>query len=71
MPDVVEVFVKTNKVIERNFTNDEQAQRALDATAAADKEQAAADAVAARESALAKLAGLGLTPDEIAALVGA
>ena len=71
MPDVVEVFVKTNKVIERNFTNDEQAQRALDATAAADKEQVAADAVAARESALTKLAGLGLTPDEIAALVGA
>ena len=31
----------------------------------------AADAAAARASALAKLAELGLTPDEIAALVGA
>ena len=31
----------------------------------------AADAAAARVSALAKLADLGLTPDEIAALVGA
>ena len=30
-----------------------------------------ADAAAARASAIAKLAGLGLTPDEIAALVGA
>jgi hypothetical protein len=55
----------------RDATPDEAA--AIDAThaAAAAAEQAAADAAAARASALAKLAELGLTPDEIAALVGA
>jgi hypothetical protein len=52
----------------RNATPDEAA--AIDArNAAAAAEQQAA--TAARASALAKLAGLGLTPDEIAALVGA
>jgi hypothetical protein len=55
----------------RDATPDEAA--AIDAAhaAAAAAEQAAADAAAARNSALAKLAELGLTPDEIAALVGA
>ena len=55
----------------RDATPDEAA--AIDAThaAAAAEQQAAADAAAARASALAKLADLGLTPDEIAALVGA
>jgi hypothetical protein len=55
----------------RDATPDEAA--AIDAAhaAAAAAEQAATDAAAARASAIAKLAGLGLTPDEIAALVGA
>ena len=55
----------------RNATPDEAA--AIDAAhaAAAAAEQAAVDAAATRASAIAKLAGLGLTPDEIAALVGA
>jgi hypothetical protein len=55
----------------RDATPDEAA--AIDAAhaAAAAAEQAAADAATARNSALAKLAELGLTPDEIAALVGA
>ena len=55
----------------RDATPDEAA--AIDAAhaAAAAAEQAATDAAAARNSALAKLAELGLTPDEIAALVGA
>ena len=55
----------------RDATPDEVA--AIDAAhaAAAAQEQAAADAAAARASAHAKLAELGLTPDEIAALVGA
>jgi hypothetical protein len=55
----------------RDATPDEAA--AIDAAhaAAAAAEQAATDAAAARASALAKLVGLGLTPDEIAALVGA
>ena len=55
----------------RDATPDEDA--AIDAAHAdaAAAEQAAADKAAARASALAKLAELGLTPDEIAALVGA
>jgi hypothetical protein len=62
--------VQINDLV-RDATPDEAA--AIDAThaAAAAEQQAAADATAARESALAKLADLGLTPDEIAALVGA
>ena len=56
------------------MTADEQAaheawQLVAQAETAA-QEQAAADAAAVRASALAKLAGLGLTDDEIAALVG-
>jgi DNA-binding NarL/FixJ family response regulator len=52
----------------REFTSDELAQRELDAAEAA-AQQAEADAkAAARESALAKLADLGLTAEEIAAL---
>jgi len=56
---------------QRLMTDAELAQWQIDAADAAAKRQAAADAAAARASALAKLAELGLTPDEIAALVGA
>jgi len=56
---------------EREMTDAEYAQYQIDAADAAAQQQAAADADAARASAIAKLAGLGLTPDEIAALVGA
>ena len=54
----------------RNANSVEAAQ--LDAMQAAHAAQAAAveTKAAARSSALAKLAGLGLTDDEIAALVG-
>ena len=59
----------------REMTDAEYAQWQADVADAAAKEQAAADAkadaAAARASALAKLAELGLTPDEITALVGA
>ena len=52
----------------REFTSDELAQRELDVAEAA-AQQAEADAkAAARVSALAKLADLGLTAEEIAAL---
>jgi hypothetical protein len=55
----------------REMNDAEYAQFEVDAADAAATEQAAADKKAARASAIAKLAGLGLTPDEIAALVGA
>jgi hypothetical protein len=55
----------------REMTTEEYAQWQVDVEAAAEA-QAAADAeAAARESALAKLSALGLTDEEIAALVGA
>jgi DNA-binding NarL/FixJ family response regulator len=58
----------TGQVTERPFTADEIAQRQLD-VAEAEARQAEAEAKAtARESALAKLAALGLTADEVAAL---
>jgi hypothetical protein len=56
---------------EREMTDAEYAQYQIDAADAAAQQQAAADADAARASAIAKLAGLGLTPDEIAALIRA
>ena len=55
----------------RPLTDDELAQREIDAAAAEAASQAAADAASARASALAKLSALGLTDAEIAALVGA
>ncbi len=59
---------ETGSVIERPLNADELAQAELDTVKFA-QQQAEADAkVAARESALAKLAALGLTPDEVAAL---
>ena len=58
----------TGEQIERPLTADELAQRELEIAQFAEQ-QAEADAKAtARESALAKLAALGLTADEVAAL---
>ena len=56
--------------IEREMTNAEFAQWQADAAEATANSQAEADKVAARASALAKLKVLGLTDDEIAALIG-
>ena len=53
------------------MTDAEIAQRELDEQNAAIYLAALEAQAATRASALAKLAGLGLTPDEIAALVGA
>lgn len=68
-----EVNVTTGEVIKREPTPEELAQEALDhaAAAAAQAEQDAAEAakIAAKESARAKLAAIGLTEDEIAALI--
>jgi DNA-binding NarL/FixJ family response regulator len=58
----------TGETIERPFTPEEIAEHKL-WQAEAEARQAEQDAkVAARESALAKLAALGLTADEVAAL---
>ena len=73
-PTAIEINCETGEVTERPLTAEEiaaneaaQAQAAADAIAA--EEEATAKA-AAKASAQAKLATLGLTADEVAALLG-
>jgi hypothetical protein len=74
MADVVEVNCETGEVITRPMTAEEvaaQAASAAQAKADADaKAKADAEAQAIKSSAVSKLAKLGLTDEEIAALVG-
>jgi hypothetical protein len=58
----------TNETTIRELTAEELAQRKLDATEAKTLKSEADARLAARDSALAKLAELGLTEEEIAAL---
>jgi hypothetical protein len=71
-PIAIEVNCETGEVTERPLTAEEISQREADAAAAAtaaeEREAAEAAAVTAKASAEAKLAALGLTADEIAAL---
>ena len=67
-PTAVVFDALTGETIERPLTADEIAEREA-IQAEAEARQAEADAkVASRESALAKLAALGLSADEVAAL---
>jgi hypothetical protein len=72
MTTAIEVNCETGEVIERPLTTEELTQREADAAAyaAAEAERKATEAAAqvAKESAQAKLAALGLTAEEIAAL---
>lgn len=74
MADVIEVNCETGEVVTRPQTAEEiAAQEAAAQTAQAQadaKAKAEADAQAAKSSAISKLAKLGLTDEEIAALVG-
>ena len=74
MADVLEVFVETGKIIERDYTAAEAKERdASQAQAAkdtADKLAIIEAKAAAKQSAQAKLAALGLTDDEVAAILG-
>jgi hypothetical protein len=69
-----ELNVTTGEIINREPTPEELAQEVLDhaAAAAAQAERDAAEAarLAAKESARAKMAALGLTDEEISAIVG-
>jgi len=64
-------IIDGNTVTDRDMNADELAVRKIILDDLEAQKRFAADAAAARASAVAKLAGLGLTPDEIAALVGA
>lgn len=69
------INVRTGEINERELTEQERAERAdiwsaeVERVKSANDEEAAKEA--ARQSALAKLAALGLTEDEIAAITGA
>ena len=70
--NAIEVNCATGEVTERPLTAEEITQREVDAAAFAEelttREATKAAAQAAKESANAKLAALGLTAEEIAAL---
>lgn len=68
IPTILIIDVATGQEIIRELTADELAQRELDAAEAATVQAAIEAKAAARQSALAKLAELGLTEEEIAAL---
>jgi hypothetical protein len=69
-----ELNVTTGELIDREPTPEELAQEALDqaasAVAQAERDAAEAARLASKESARAKLAALGLTDEEISAIVG-
>ena len=71
-PKAIEVNCTTGEVTERPLTAEEISQREADAAAhavaQAERQAAQAAVEAARASANEKLAGLGLTTEEIAAL---
>lgn len=68
MADVLEIDASTGEAIERDYTAEEKAQRAADLKAYKAAEKAAAEALKARQAALDKLMGLGLTEADLAAL---
>lgn len=71
-PNIVEINCTTGEITERFYTDEEYAQHQIDVAAGLARkaaEEAEVQAVAeAKASAQAKLAALGLTPEEIAAL---
>ena len=62
--------ISTDTTIVRDFTNEEMIQHEKDKVEMDELKQKVIDDQAARISAQAKLAALGLTPEEISALVG-
>jgi hypothetical protein len=74
MADVTEINCLTGEVIERDFTPEELAQREKDVAdfAAAEAARIAEEKAktAAKESALKKLAKLGLSEEEVSAILG-
>ena len=75
VPTKVVVDCSTGFVSEIPLTDEEMTQREVDSAAAAieqaEREAAEAAKADAKASAMAKLAALGLTDDEVAAIIGA
>ena len=74
MADVLEVFVETGEVIQRDYTAAEAKERHASQTQAAkdtaDKLAEIEAKAAAKQSARTKLAALGLTEEEIISILG-
>jgi hypothetical protein len=68
MDKITEVNCETGEVIERDLTAAEIAQRKIDAENVIARAKEIAQAEAAKEASLAKLAALGLTADDLKAL---
>ena len=62
---------ETGEVTERELNADEIKQQATDEKEYAEAQKIEADKAEAKASAQAKLAALGLTPDEVTAIIGA
>ena len=62
--------LETNEIIEREMNAAEYAQYQIDQEAIKNRAKAEADKAAAKASAQAKLAALGLSADEVAAILG-
>ena len=62
---------ETGEAIERELNADEIKQQAVDEKEYAKAQKVEADKLAAKQSAQAKLAALGLTEDEVTAIIGA
>lgn len=62
---------ETGEVTERELNVDEIKQQTADEKEYAKAQKVEADKLAAKQSAQAKLAALGLTPDEVTAIIGA
>jgi hypothetical protein len=69
MSTVTIINATTGETIVREMTDAELAQKELDAAAVEAEKQAIAEREAARQSGRAKLAALGLTDQEIDALI--
>jgi hypothetical protein len=65
---VLEIDLEKGTVVERDFTSDEIEEKELQDVESQRINKEMTDKIQARKSALAKLAALGLTQEEIAAL---
>ena len=70
MDKIIEANCETGEVLERDMTAEEQELHASMLADGEKFEQAASEEAAAKASALAKLQALGLTEEEVKALLG-
>ena len=70
MAKITETFADSGETIEREASMEELSAIEIENKSYLKSKKLEADKVAAKQSAQAKLAALGLTPDEVATVVG-